>query len=203
MKKFFTSLLALVGMVAGFTLTSCGGGGGGDDALVNIAGLKIEGPSGLSGFTMEVNERISGDLYSARYFGMEGRFSVTSVNGSTVTGYMWLNDSEDASQSEKLAQWFGLPVSSRNLSITSEGGNPVTLTMQFTSEKDVTIRRAGFIKLWDGSVSRGTVNLEDGSFTPAGENPDDDDDVIDDAETKYKEYDYDVSICPKGIRELL
>ncbi len=200
MKKFFTSLLALVGMVAGFTLTSCGGGGGGDDALVNITGLKIEGPSGLSAFDMEVVERISGDLYSARYFGKEGRFSVTSVNGSTVTGYMWLSDSSEASTSPDLAQWFGLTVSSSNLSITSEGGNPVTLTMQFTSEKKVTITRAGLINLWDQGVLRGTVDLETGIYTPASAAADDDD--IDNP-MEYKEYVYDVSTCPKGIRELL
>ena len=201
MKKFFTSLLALVGMVAGFTLTSCGGGGGGDDALVNITGLKIEGPSGLSAFDMEVVGRISGDLYSARYFGKEGRFSVTSVNGSTVTGYMWLNDSSEASTSKDLAQWFGLTVSNSNLSITSEGGNPVTLTMQFTSEKKVTISRVGLISLWYDGALRGTVDLETGIFTPANATPDDDDDIED--PTKYKKYEYDVSTCPKGIRELL
>ena len=202
MKKFFTSLLALAGMVVGFTLTSCGGGGGGGDALVNIAGLEIEGPAGLSGFTMEVTDRISGDLYSARYFGMEGRFSVTSVNGSTVTGYMWLNDSSEASTSTDLAQWFGLNVSHSGLSITSEGGNPVTLSMQFKSEKEVAITRAGSINLFDEGVLRGTVDLKDGSYRSANQNPDPDD-VIDDAETEYQVYTYTVSICPKGILELL
>ena len=201
MKKIFLPLLALVGMVTGFTLTSCGGGGG-DDALVNITGLTIEGPAGLSGFDMEVVERISGDLYSARYFGKEGRFSVTSVNGSTVTGYMWFDNSSEASTSTELAQWFGLPVSNTNLRITSEGGNPVTLTMQFTSKKDVTMTRAGFINLFDEGVLRGTVNLEDGKFTSANQNPDPDD-VIDGAETGPKEYYYTVSNCPKGILELL
>ena len=44
MKKFFTSLLALAGMVVGFTLTSCDGGGSGD----NMSGLVITVQTGVT-----------------------------------------------------------------------------------------------------------------------------------------------------------
>lgn len=43
MKKFFLPLLALVGMVAGFTLCSCGGGGGNNDGPARaMANMKVE-----------------------------------------------------------------------------------------------------------------------------------------------------------------
>ena len=55
MKKFFTTLLALVGMVAGFTLTSCGGGGGGDEDE-NLSGVSFSFGSTV-GYNMEFGDR--------------------------------------------------------------------------------------------------------------------------------------------------
>ena len=62
MKKIFLSLLALCGMVAGFTLSSCGGGGGG-----NLAGTTILLQSG-QGYYIQFAEKLQGtnQSYAAR-----------------------------------------------------------------------------------------------------------------------------------------
>lgn len=67
MKKFFTSLLALVGMVAGFTLTSCGGGGGGGDS--NLTGLQVSTAGTTPGFTLQFEEKYAPKLkmYTCSY----------------------------------------------------------------------------------------------------------------------------------------
>lgn len=58
MKKIFLSLLALCGMVAGFTLSSCGGGGG-----ENLAGTTILLQSG-QGFYIQFAEKLQGTSQS-------------------------------------------------------------------------------------------------------------------------------------------
>ncbi len=53
MKKIFLGLLALAGMVAGFTLTSCGGGGGGNQ---NLAGTIFD----VTRYKIYLSERVNG-----------------------------------------------------------------------------------------------------------------------------------------------
>ena len=62
MKKFFASLLALVGMVAGLTLTSCGGGGGGGE---NLSGIEMIVNGSVSTYRVTLVSKISGDSYEA------------------------------------------------------------------------------------------------------------------------------------------
>ena len=62
MKKFFASLLALVGMVAGLTLTSCGGGGGGSE---NLSGIEMIVNGSVSTYRISLVSKISGDSYEA------------------------------------------------------------------------------------------------------------------------------------------
>ena len=55
MKKIFLPILALCGMITGFTLTSCGGGGGGG----NVSGTTIVMQSGI-GYFIQFNEKVEG-----------------------------------------------------------------------------------------------------------------------------------------------
>ena len=65
MKKFFASLLALVGMVAGLALTSCGGGGSG----ANLAGTRITAECSQSAYTLvffdKLGEGYTGEISDA------------------------------------------------------------------------------------------------------------------------------------------
>ena len=60
MKKFFASLLALVGMVAGLTLTSCGGGGGSS----NLSGTTIMANGASSSYLIRIGEKVDGSSTS-------------------------------------------------------------------------------------------------------------------------------------------
>ena len=67
MKKTFTSLLALAGMVVGFTLCSCGGGGGGGDS--NLTGLQVSTAGTTPAFTLQFEEKYAPQLnmYTCSY----------------------------------------------------------------------------------------------------------------------------------------
>lgn len=81
MKKIFLPLLALVGMVTGFTLTSCGGGGGGG----NMSGLAITVQSGVT-YTMVFDGKLVGsdDAYSVSFVAPKGETSPVTVNISSM-----------------------------------------------------------------------------------------------------------------------
>ena len=61
MKKFFASLLALVGMVAGLTLTSCGGGGGGSS---NLSGITIIANGTSASYVISIGAKVDGSITS-------------------------------------------------------------------------------------------------------------------------------------------
>ena len=66
MKKIFLPLLALCGMIAGFSLTSCGGGGGGDGTH-NFSGKTIRyyGNTMAGSMVVAVGNKLTGGLYDA------------------------------------------------------------------------------------------------------------------------------------------
>lgn len=123
MKKIFTTLLALVGMVAGFTLTSCGGGGGGGDEIgPNLEGLDVQLSGGTPYFHMYIGERRGrtnnyactyqlGDSNTTGSLSILPGYPRPADNGEVVElkaqmGFdstSWLQSSEDA------AQMFDLP----------------------------------------------------------------------------------------------
>ena len=159
MKKTFTSLLALAGMVVGFTLTSCGGGGGGgDEDIIQLSGLEITTGAGLGNFTMQITERSAVNLYTALYNGEEGSFRVVSLTGKTLKGQMWFSD---INASSDLAYWFGFG-SGSGTEVASEGGNPVYLKLTFTSEDGGTLAREGTVVLWNNNTKVSTIDLATG-----------------------------------------
>ena len=109
MKKFFASLLALVGMVAGLALTSCGGGGGrtsldntniivsgGGASYVISFGSKLEGTGfynatigSLDGET-QVAALISGDVETNE---TDTETGLPSVLKCTISMTQWENES--------------------------------------------------------------------------------------------------------------
>ncbi len=97
MKKTFTSLLALAGMVVGFTLCSCGGGGGGGDDgnltgssfTYNGSGVAyvidfVERVSGGNAYRAEVYSANEGDLMEVILIGESGnKYTVASASWDT------------------------------------------------------------------------------------------------------------------------
>ena len=80
MKKIFLGLLALAGMVAGFTLTSCGGGGSNAKLDINMESYTFGDPVSLQ---IELNQRQGyADYYSATFTiqnqSYSGSFAITS-----------------------------------------------------------------------------------------------------------------------------
>ena len=63
MKKFFASLLALVGMVAGLALTSCGGGGGGG----SLTGKTIVASGTASAYSITFYDKVAGSFGLGSY----------------------------------------------------------------------------------------------------------------------------------------
>ena len=76
MKKFFASLLALVGMVAGLTLTSCGGGGGGQ---TNLDNTNIIVTGGTISYQISFGSKLEGTGFYDGYIG-----EVTGLKGVRV-----------------------------------------------------------------------------------------------------------------------
>ena len=95
MKKFFASLLALVGMVAGLTLTSCGGGGGGG----NLSGTTIMANGASSAYQISIGKKVEGSeiapglgAYECTISDVEG--SMTSNMVMTITKLEYGEDDE-------------------------------------------------------------------------------------------------------------
>lgn len=117
MKKFFTSLLALVGMVAGFTLTSCGGGGGGGDS--NLTGLQVSTAGTTPTFTLRFEEKYAPQLnmYTCSYvlgramttgsFAME-KLPRREGNQVVIEGSMGFIDGEWLIRESNATFFFGL-----------------------------------------------------------------------------------------------
>jgi len=82
MKKFFASLLALVGMVAGLALTSCGGGGGGQ---TNLDNTNIIVSSGIA-YQISFGSKLEGTGFYDGYIGeVTGKKGVRILISETVT----------------------------------------------------------------------------------------------------------------------
>ena len=83
MKKFFASLLALVGMVAGLTLTSCGGGGGGG----NLSGTTIMANGATSAYQISIGEKVnsSGTTNEGAYYCTIADVALTEVSELVMT----------------------------------------------------------------------------------------------------------------------
>ena len=196
MKKIFLPLLALCGMVTGFTLASCGGGGaGGNDTMVNLEGVwlrTLTSPeheltfSKVSGNYFEIQYRFGGDI-------ARGSFLVTEytpgaepiIKGSiSIAGK---NDVRDA------GPWFGLPVNYPNaiFSVSSD----CTMEMHFGPNAQGTgyMTRTGYLDIWTGNDTNATlskrVDLLTGEITDFDGQEDEDDedkDITDDAEPEEK-----------------
>ena len=118
MKKFFASLLALVGMVAGLTLTSCGGGGGGGDS--NLVGLQVSTAGTTPGFTLQFEERYAPQLnmYTCSYtlgrsmttgsFAMANQCPRMEGNEVVIEGAMGFVDGGWLIQESNATTFFGL-----------------------------------------------------------------------------------------------
>lgn len=128
MKKFFLPILAACGMLAGFTLSSCGGGGGGD---VDISGVEIVA-SATPRFTMQLGARMGqSNLYEATYiFGVSdysGTFSVTegypllNEDGQMELRGLMAPDETSAQQDKDLITWLGGPPQAVSVQIESDG----------------------------------------------------------------------------------
>ncbi|MBQ2870042.1 MAG: hypothetical protein IJE88_08460 [Akkermansia sp.] len=197
MKKIFLPLLALVGMVTGFTLTSCGGGGGSEDEIIQLTGLSIEAPAGLGGFEMEVQDRVSPNVYVATYNDEMGRFQVLSLNDKTVRGQMWFEDVDSASD---LAHWFGFSAAAGR-EISSEAGKPVILELEFENENGGMMSREGTVVLWNDATRVVTIDLKTGEVvdtTPGDEDEAEGEAAIKDtAKTAFT-----VTASCKGVKDM-
>ena len=198
MKKIFLPLLALVGMVTGFTLTSCGGGGGGsEDEIIQLTGLSIEAPAGLGGFVMEVQDRVSSNVYVATYNDEVGRFQVLSLNDKTVRGQMWFEDVDSASD---LAHWFGFSAAGGR-EISSEAGKSVILELKFANENGGKMTREGTVVLWNDTTRVVTIDLKYGTVVDT--TPGDGDEAEDEATIKETaETDFTVTAPCKGVKDM-
>ena len=179
MKKFFTSLLALVGMVVGFTLTSCGGGGGGS----NFEGLTIT--TGTSPETTMYFVKESEGYYRVSFgFGSrnaDGHFTESSLTYDDKNGTPVLEGTLSISTEsgvEDAASWLGFPPGN-SAKFAIDGG--IWIKMMFNSSKPAgsgTMTRKGTIVVYnDNNTRQGTIDLENGTYTPATATPDDGDDI--------------------------
>ena len=83
MKKFLFTVAAVLGLVTGLTLTSCGGGGGGDAA--NLSGITISANGPASTYRIRLVERQKDTAYSALIMDGSGRnVSEMTVNVTEV-----------------------------------------------------------------------------------------------------------------------
>lgn len=153
MKKTFTSLLALAGMVVGFTLCSCGGGGGGgDDEIVNLDGLEI---TSLTSTETSMNfTKASANYYVLQLsFGgstSDGHFLVkgfTPGSQPRVVGAISLTANSDV---RAAANWLGLPPDS-NLTFSIPDEIELTMTFGSKTSGQGTMTRKGKVLIWSGN----------------------------------------------------
>ena len=179
MKKIFLPLLALVGMVTGFTLTSCGGGGGGS----NFEGLSIT--TGTSPETTMYFVKESEGYYRVSFgFGSrnaDGHFTESSLTYDDKNGTPVLEGTlsiTTESGVKDAASWLGFPPGS-SVKFAIQG--PIWIKMMFNSSKPAgsgTMTRKGTILVYnDKNTPQGTINLEDGKYEAATNTPDDEDDI--------------------------
>ena len=82
MKKFFASLLALVGMVAGLALTSCGGGGGGQ---TNLDNTNIYVTGSTIAYQISFGSKLEGTgFYNATIGSLNGEVQVSALISGNV-----------------------------------------------------------------------------------------------------------------------
>lgn len=149
MKKIFLGLLALVGMVAGFTLTSCGGGGGSDD-VIDISGLRLTSSGTTPLVVISFDSRIGrGNAYfCSMTFGNEnpsGTFSVSpgyprlnSDNKVQINGILGIDDSSFTTGSNNFALFVGIRTNPRyGVSLTQ----PLSFEMTIDKATGVTSYR--------------------------------------------------------------
>ncbi len=163
MKKLFLPLLAAIGMVAGFTLSSCGGGGGSSSGQVDITGLYVTTGSGVPGFAMSVDERLGdSNVYRVTY-----TFGEATYPGSLAVqiGYPMLNedgkavikstmgiDSVNVLQDSNFMAWIGGKPDA--LSIQLDSLINMTLTLDRNTDTGIMRRNVTgvyFVKV-DGSM---------------------------------------------------
>ena len=177
MKKIFLPLLALVGMVTSFTLTSCGGGGGENASLIHLQGHKITVTGYSPVLEIEFTEAVASNVYSTDFtFGdahVPGYFTVTSVDAATKTiqGQMAITKEGDFDSTKA---WFGVQTSG-DISFDS----PIVLSMVLTSNDSGIMTRSGSIGVWTSGGDKtyaGNYDVEKGEYTAntTPNNPDDD-----------------------------
>lgn len=130
MKKIFLPLLALVGMVAGFTLCSCGGGGGGDNdgparAIANCSVQILSTPV----VSVYFNEAVTGWTLDAQVVAgadspMPALFTITrqptKENGAwRFWGEVNFRSVQKFSTSAELLSFFGAPQEANSLTLSS------------------------------------------------------------------------------------
>ena len=82
MKKFFASLLALVGMVAGLALTSCGGGGG----QTSLDNTNIIVTGGGATYQISFGSKLEGTgFYNATIGSLDGDIAAAALISGDVT----------------------------------------------------------------------------------------------------------------------
>lgn len=137
MKKFFLPILAVCGMVAGFTLSSCGGGGSNGRESADITGLELVAGDTTPIFRMSVTSRMGrSNLYEATYtFGRSsyaGTFSMTE-------GYPLLNEDGQAEVSGRMALNEVAAFTDRDF-IVWLGGAPNAIGVQIETPVTLTIK---------------------------------------------------------------
>ena len=179
MKKIFLPLLALVGMVTGFTLTSCGGGGGENTPLIRLLGHNIEVTGYSPVLKIEFTEAVAANVYSTKYtFGsadVQGYFTVTSVDAATKTiqGQMAITDDGDF---DRTKAWFGVQTSG-----VISFDSPIVLSMVLTSNDRGFMTRSGNIGVWTAGGDKtydGNYDVAKGEYTPKTTPTTPDDDVV-------------------------
>lgn len=196
MKKTFTSLLALVGMVVGFTLCSCGGGGGSDDEIVNLDGLEITTVTNAE--TSMKFTKDSTNYYALQLdFGGAGSLGHFLVKGFTpgsqpkVVGAISLSTNADV---QNAANWLGLPINS-NLTYSLPDEIELTLTFGSTENSGTgTMTRKGRVLFWTGNNLAPTryIDLADGSIHDVDEEEEEGDDIPGGTPEKVEGYDAEI-----------
>ena len=140
MKKFFLPILAVCGMVAGFTLSSCGGGGGGSNGQesADISGLELVTGDMTPIFRMSVTSRMGrSNLYEAIY-----TFGNSSYAGtfSMAAGYPLLNEDGQAEISGRMALNEVAAFTDRDFIVWLGGASATAIGVQIETPITLTIK---------------------------------------------------------------